>query len=220
MIIVAGITVGVVVAGLGSRLAMFVLRLTSSRSARGRISDDGFVIGRVTLGGTYNLLALGAVVGVIGACAYRLVAARLIGPLWFRRVTVALACAVVVGSMLVHDEGIDFHVLTPQWLAIGLFIALPAAFGWAIGAAVDRARQPTGWRRWLVPVLLVACFPPMVVVLVPIVLVVVLLVAIGRTDGMDIVRSNGAYVLAVRGVWLAIAGAGLLALTADIAAIR
>ena len=65
-----------------------------------------------------------------------------------------------------------------------------------------------------------ACFPPIVVVLVPIVLVVVLLVAIGRTDGMDVVRSNGAYVLAVRGVWLAIAGAGLLALTADIAAIR
>ena len=73
VIIVAGITVGVLVAGVGSRLAMLVLRLTSSRFVRGVVSDDGFVIGRVTLGGTYNLLVLGAVVGVIGAGVYRLV---------------------------------------------------------------------------------------------------------------------------------------------------
>ena len=73
VIIVAGITVGVLVAGFGSRLAMLVLRLTSSRFVRGAVSDDGFVIGRVTLGGTYNLLVLGAVVGVIGAGVYRLV---------------------------------------------------------------------------------------------------------------------------------------------------
>jgi hypothetical protein len=124
------------------------------------------VAGRVTLGGTYNLLVLGAVVGVIGAGVYRLVGPRLIGPLWFRRLTVALACAAVVGSMLVHDDGIDFHRLTPQWLAIGLFVALPAAFGWAIGAAVDRSRSASssGSRALGVPILLVVCFPPVVVV--------------------------------------------------------
>ena len=48
---------------------MLVLRLTSSRFTRGVVSDDGFVIGRDALGGTYNLLVLGAVVGVIGAGA-------------------------------------------------------------------------------------------------------------------------------------------------------
>ena len=222
VIIVAGITVGVLVAGFGSRLAMLVLRLTSSRFVRGVVSDDGFIIGRVTLGGTYNLLVLGAVVGVIGAGVYRLVGPRLIGPLWFRRLTVALACAAVVGSMLVHDDGIDFHLLTPQWLAIGLFVALPAAFGWAIGAAVDRSRRasPSGWRRWGVPIVLVVCFPPVVVALVPIAVVVVVLVAIDRTGGMDGLRSNRTYVFAVRSVWLVIAGAGLLALTNDIVALR
>lgn len=57
----------VVVVGVGSRLAMFVLRLTSPDNAHGVVNDDGFVIGQVTLSGTYNLLNLGAAVGVIGA---------------------------------------------------------------------------------------------------------------------------------------------------------
>lgn len=60
LLIVAGITTGVLVVGVGSRLAMFALRLTSPEHVRGITSDDGFVIGRFTLSGTYNLLALGA----------------------------------------------------------------------------------------------------------------------------------------------------------------
>jgi hypothetical protein len=70
VVVMAGIPTGVVVAGVGSRLAMLLLRLTSSSSVGGVSSDDGFEIGRFTLGGTYNLLLLGAAVGVIGAVAY------------------------------------------------------------------------------------------------------------------------------------------------------
>ena len=67
VIIVAGIPVGVLVAGFGSRLVMLVLRVTSPDGVRGVTSDDGFTIGDVTLTGTYNLLLLGATVGIIGA---------------------------------------------------------------------------------------------------------------------------------------------------------
>ncbi|HEY7626101.1 MAG TPA: hypothetical protein VH761_03495, partial [Ilumatobacteraceae bacterium] len=67
VIVVGGVATGAVVVGLGSRLAMLILRLTSPHRVRGVTSDDGFVIGRVTLGGTYNLMQLGAAVGVIGA---------------------------------------------------------------------------------------------------------------------------------------------------------
>src|SRR6188768_2008949 len=95
VIAVAGVFVGVVVVGLGSRIAMLVLRITSPDRVRGVVSDDGFEIGRVTLGGTYNLLVIGAAVGVIGACVYRLVRRWLIGPLWFRRATTGLAAAAV-----------------------------------------------------------------------------------------------------------------------------
>ena len=138
VLIVAGIPTGVLVAGVGSRLAMLVLRLTSPDEVVGVTSDDGFEIGRFTLGGTFNLLMLGATVGVIGAAAYRAVAPWLLGPTWFRRCTVAAGTGAVVGSMLIHAGGIDFRVLTPTWLAVGLFVALPALFGAVIGVVVDR----------------------------------------------------------------------------------
>ena len=63
VLIMAGIPTGVVVAGMGSRFSMFVLRLSSPDNVIGVTSDDGFEIGRFTLGGTYNLLAIGAAVG-------------------------------------------------------------------------------------------------------------------------------------------------------------
>ena len=126
VIVVTGILYGVIVAGIGSRLAMLLLRVTSSARVVGVQSDDDFTIGRFTIAGTYNLLLLGAAFGILGTAAYRLVAPRLIGPAWFRQITVGLAAGAVVGSMLVHADGIDFTQLTPKWLAIGLFVALKA----------------------------------------------------------------------------------------------
>ena len=165
VLIVAGIPVGVLVAGLGSRLAMFVLRLTSDESVIGATSDDDFEIGRVTFGGTINLLVLGSVAGLFGAALYQWVRPWLIGPHWFGLLTVGLAVGAVVGSMLVHADGVDFVVLTPTWLAVTLFVLLPALFGICIGLAVDRVERPTSWTargrtRWLLPVLLVLPFPP------------------------------------------------------------
>ena len=124
----------------------------------GRQSDDDFTIGQFTFSGTYNLVLLGAAVGVIGATAYLLVRPWLIGPIWFRRLTVALAPGAVGGSMLLHADGIDFRVLTPTWFAIALFIALPFLFGLAISWAVDvldRRPTPTGFRRYAVPIALI-----------------------------------------------------------------
>ena len=129
VIIVAGVAGGVVLVGLGSRLAMLLLRVTSPDHVRGIESDDGFTIGELTLAGTYNLLNLGAAVGILGAFVYRRVAPWLIGPRWFRRVTTGSAAGAVGGSMLIHADGIHFTLLGPLWLAIALFIALPAVFG-------------------------------------------------------------------------------------------
>ena len=59
LVVVAGLSVGILVIGVGSRLAMLLLRLTSPGTVIGVTSDDGFVIGRTTLSGTYNLLSVG-----------------------------------------------------------------------------------------------------------------------------------------------------------------
>jgi hypothetical protein len=223
VLIVGGIPVGVLVAGVGSRLAMLLLRVTSPDRVVGVISDDGFTIGEFTVGGTYNLLMLGAVVGIIGVGAYRMVAPWLIGPTCLRRLTTGLASAAVVGSMLVHADGIDFTLLKPTWLAIGLFVALPGLFGVVIGSAVDAVREPDSWtaqgrRQWLLPLIAVACFP-LTLPFLFIALVVQGFWVLASGTKLFEWRESWAYSLAVRSIWLFIAVVGLVALVKDIQAL-
>ena len=221
VLIVAGIPTGVLVAGVGSRLAMLTLRLTSSDAVVGVTSDDGFEIGRFTLGGTYSLLMLGAGVGVVGAAAYRAVQPWLLGPTWFRRLTVAAGSGAVVGSMLIHADGIDFRVLKPTWLAVGLFVALPALFGAVIAVAVDRVSANVaehGWWRWVLPTVLVVAFPPAIVVVGIAAVVLAAWVPVRRglesTGGLPKAARLG-----VRAAWLMIALLGLAALVGDVRAL-
>lgn len=221
VLIVAGIPTGVLVAGAGGRLAMFLLRLSSPDSVVGVTSDDGFEIGRFTLGGTYNLLMLGAVVGVIGAAAYRAVRPWLLGPTWFRRCSVAAASGAVVGSMLIHADGIDFRLLKPSWFAVGLFVALPAVFGGVIAVVVDRvsARAPSrGWRPWVPPALLVTAFPLTIVVVAVATVVLGIWVPV-RHAVASIGGLPGPAVVGIRAVWLLLALSGLVALVNDVGAL-
>ncbi len=162
IVIVAGVPVGILIGGVGSRLAMLLLRVTSPETVRGLESDDGFIIGRFTLSGSYGLLQLGAFVGVLGAGVYLLVRRWLVGPIWFRYLTVGLGSGAVVGSMLLHSDGVDFRVLAPRWLAMALFVAVPALFGVAIGPAVEmieRRPMPAGWRQFAAPAVILAIGP-------------------------------------------------------------
>lgn len=221
VLIVAGAAYGVVVAGFGSRLAMFLLRVTSPGAVVGIQSDDDFTIGRVTIGGTYNLLMLGAMVGVVGAGAYHLVRSWLIGPMWFRRLTTGLASGAVVGSILVHADGIDFRFLKPTWFAIGLFVALPAVFGTFIGPVVDRVARADSWTRsgrwlWGLPIGLLLAFPLTIMIVPFAALAITVFVTFRQIDGLQRLRASLPYGLVVRSAWLGIAGLGLVALVNDI----
>lgn len=221
VLVVAGVAYGALVAGVGSRVAMLLLRLTSPDSVVGIQSDDDFTIGRFTLGGTYNLLVIGAMVGVIGAGVYLLVRSRLIGPIWFRRVTTGLAAGAVAGSMLVHADGIDFRLLKPTWFAIGVFVALPALFGTFIGSAVDRVADADSWTRrgrlrWVLPTVSVIAFPPTIVLLPFVTSIVAILLTLRTIGPIQRIRSSLPYGLVVRATWLGIATLGLFALIEDI----
>jgi hypothetical protein len=221
LLALAGIWTGVVVAGIGSRLAMLILRLTSHPRVIGIQSDDDFTIGRFTFFGTYNLLVLGAAFGVIGAALYQWVRPWLIGPQWFRYVTVGLACGAVVGSMLIHADGIDFRALTPTWLAIALFIALPFLFGVAIGWTVDRLDREGSFARRGRARFVVAAISALLFPLTLIVLAIATLVLFGWVSAREAWRAEGnalprVFTLVMRGVWLAIAVLGLVALVNDI----
>jgi hypothetical protein len=220
VIVVAGILFGVMV-GTASRLAMLLLRVTSPRRVIGMRSDDDFVIGRFTLSGTYNLLVIGAAVGMIGAGVYLLVSSRLLGPTWFRYLTVGLGSAVVIGSMLVHASGVDFTQLKPTWLAIALFVALPGVFGTLIGPAVATVQRPDSWtnrgrRRLLLPIIGVLLVPPAIFVVGIVVIVVTVLTAFGVNPALGNVRSTRTFGVLIRVAWMTILVAGLAALVNDI----
>lgn len=140
----AGGLAGLLVGGVGGRLAMLLLRFTSPHWIRGLRTDDGFRVGDFGLADTAALLtfttALGVVAGVVYAGARSVLPARWRVPAW------TVAGAVVGGSSIVHGDGVDFTALEPEWLAVALFVALPAAGAWAMAAAVERWSASWWWR--------------------------------------------------------------------------
>jgi hypothetical protein len=109
------------------RLAMFLLA-DLNPLATGVTSDDGFEIGQFTLSGSLQLAGTGLQFGVIGVFFYLAFRGLMVGPGWFRLLSISLGPAVVIGAIVVHTDGVDFNVLEPVWLAAVLFIGVPAAF--------------------------------------------------------------------------------------------
>lgn len=129
---------GLLVGGIGGRLAMLLLRFTSDHSIRGLESDDGFTMGRFDLTSTLNLLivttVLGSIVGLI------VVAGRPFFPKAGMPFAWAAAGALTGGALLIHGDGVDFTRLEPHWLAVALFVAVPALGAGLIAALVELLR--------------------------------------------------------------------------------
>lgn len=136
----AGALLGLLVGGVGGRAAMLVLARLNP-DATGLTSDDGFVMGQMTTA-TLSLLALATVIGALGGGIYYLLRGFMVGPRWFQVLSISLGPAVVVGSMLVHVEGVDFTVLRPAWLGIAMFVAIPAVYAAVLTLLAE---------RWLAP---------------------------------------------------------------------
>jgi hypothetical protein len=122
-----GIGCGVLVVGVLGRLAMSLLAVLNP-DAHGLTSDDGFTIGQFTVVGSIQLAAAGVQFGVLGAWFYLALRGLAVGPSWFRTLSLSLGPAVVIAAIVVDPDGVDFTHLHPTWLAIGLFIALPATY--------------------------------------------------------------------------------------------
>jgi hypothetical protein len=131
----AGALAGFVIGGVGGRIAMFVLRLTSDPGVRGLESDDGFTIGIVS---SASLFLLGAttVLGLFGGVAYLLIRAWL--PPRTRPWVFGALCGLVGGALVIRPGGIDFTRLSPLWLAVSMFVALPAAYGVTVARSAER----------------------------------------------------------------------------------
>jgi hypothetical protein len=135
----AGGVAGLLIGGIGGRLAMFILRLTSDDSVRGIESDDGFTIGRFSFE-TAFLLAVTTALGAIAAVMY--IGVRPALPARWRRAMWATLSGAIGGAAIVQTDGVDFTLLEPTTLAIAMFIAIPATGGWLMAYFIDR------WEPW------------------------------------------------------------------------
>lgn len=138
----AGAIAGLLIGGIGGRLAMLLLRLTSPDFVIGSLSDDGFEIGVVSAR-TFQLLAgmtmLGAVNGVLYAALRQSIPPGLRLPVW------CVFAAAFGGAAIVHEDGVDFTLLEPAALAVALFVALPAVAAALVVVLVERWAHVEPW---------------------------------------------------------------------------
>lgn len=143
-----------------------------SPAAHGIESDDGFVIGQLTLSGTLNLLVVGCALGAFGGAVYCAVRPLVFGGRAFQIASISIGAAVVVGSMLVRPTGVDFYVLRPTWLAVALFTAIPGVYAGLLTVVAERWLRPGSWfdRRpdalVVAPAVVLVVFPPLAAVFV------------------------------------------------------
>jgi hypothetical protein len=189
----AGAIAGCLVGGIGGRLAMLLLRVTSPESVIGVISDDGFEIGVIstdTLNLVGSMTMLGAINGVLYAAVRSAIPARLRLPLW------AAFAALFGGANFVHDDGVDFALLEPALLAILLFVALPGLAAALVVFLVERWSETTPWQnRRFAAGLVVATVASTFAILFAL-LVSVVALALGRSERLTgLVRHGGKFVV-------------------------
>jgi len=122
---------------------MFVLRVLSDDSLRGRETDDGFTIGAFT-GETLFLVVVTAFLGTVGGLVY--LGLREWLPPNRRAGLFGLLCGAVGGTFVIRPDGVDFTVLRPLFLAVGMFVALPAAYGVSLSLITERLVRSLGSR--------------------------------------------------------------------------
>lgn len=124
-----GFLAGLIVGGVGSRLAMRVMAVTSGASVQGTETDFGATVGAITLGGTLFLLLAGGAVGVLGSLIFLAVRRWLPGKWWMRGPIFGILLLAVFGRLIIDSDNRDFAVLDPAALAIGMFAAIFVVYG-------------------------------------------------------------------------------------------
>lgn len=140
---IAGGLAGLVWGGIGGRIAMRIIFLTSDERFAGLESDDGFTIGQFSASTMFLVMATTMIGGFLGP-----VAALLRTAMRNRTVIAATGFAVAfgafVGGAIVRADGIDFRLLGPLVLTVGLFVLIPAGAAFTAVFLLDHLLRPGG----------------------------------------------------------------------------
>ncbi len=140
----AGLMVGIVLAGVGGRLVMRLAALLQPGAA-GMATENGNIIGRITLEGSLALVVfIGLFVGAVAGSLWVVIRPWLPTRSMARAVA-AVPIAIAFGTTGLVDAGnLDFVVLRRDSLVIGSLVALVGLFGPAL-VLTDR------WLEGLLP---------------------------------------------------------------------
>lgn len=153
----AGIGTGVLVGGLGGRVAMRISAIVAPDYVTGAFTEGGNRVGDITIGGTLALVIfVGILGGALGAVVYLIVEPWLSrAGRWRDAAFVIVVIAVGAPGTLTADNS-DFFILRHQEINVAMFLGLFVVFGLllprAVGALdrrlplVDGARPlASGW---------------------------------------------------------------------------
>ena len=116
---------------------MRVVFLTSNERVRGVTSDDGFEIGTFS-NATMFLLIVTTIVGGFAGFPVGVIRMVTSGPTWAVAIGTSLATASFVGAIIVNPDGVDFRLLDPLWLTVGLFVLIPGLWGATVVVVTER----------------------------------------------------------------------------------
>jgi hypothetical protein len=141
----AGALLGLLVGGVGGRLAMALLAAQNPEDA-GKLTNDGFRIGQFSLSGTLQLFGTALQLALLGSLAYLVLRPLAVGPRWLRVASFTVGATAVVGAIVIHPGGgPDFSVLDPDWLPVVLFLVIPAVYTTLFCLLADRWLAPDSW---------------------------------------------------------------------------
>jgi hypothetical protein len=133
----AGAIAGVLVGGLGGRLAMRVLAATSGDDVQGALTDAEERVGDVTVGGTVGLVIfIGVFGGILGGLVFVALRRWLPERAWLAGLAFGALILFVARLDPLDPESIDLQVLSPRLLAVLLFLALFPLYGMVLASLV------------------------------------------------------------------------------------
>jgi hypothetical protein len=163
-VFVAGGLAGLLVGGLGSRVAMRIAALAARGGAQGLTTEAGATVGRITLEGTvFLVLFAGVGSALVGTPFYLTTRAWLPRPRWVRALAFGGLELAVFGTTLLDPGNPDFTILGQPLLNVLLFGSLFVLHGVVLvmlvgpcGRVVSTFASGSHWRARLVDVATIA----------------------------------------------------------------
>lgn len=126
----AGVITGILVGGVGSRIAMRTAAVLGGEEVAGLVTENGNVVGEITIDGTVGLLIFAGVLpGIAGGWLYVLIRRWLPDRQCWRGLLFGTFLLMVFGAMIINSDNADFMKLGLGAVNVTMFALLFVLFG-------------------------------------------------------------------------------------------